>query len=78
MNLKDIAAFVAVADTGSINRAALRLNLTQPATTRRVQNFEAAMSAELLDRRAKPAVLTPIGRQVLEYCRLVRTSESGH
>jgi len=40
MNLQDIEAFVAVAETGSVNRAAARLNLTQPATTRRIQNFE--------------------------------------
>jgi DNA-binding transcriptional LysR family regulator len=43
MNLQDIEAFVAVAETGSVNRAAIRLNLTQPATTRRIQNFEAAI-----------------------------------
>ncbi len=72
MNLGDIAAFVAVAETGSINRAARRLNLTQPATTRRVQNFEAAMGgAALLNRAAKPPVLTPAGRQALEHCRRV-------
>ena len=33
MNLQDIEAFVAVAETGSVSRAALRLNLTQPATS---------------------------------------------
>jgi DNA-binding transcriptional LysR family regulator len=77
MKLQDIEAFVAVADTGSINRAALRLNLTQPATTRRVQNFEAGMGAELLDRSAKPPVLTPIGRQVLEHCRRVLKAVEG-
>jgi DNA-binding transcriptional LysR family regulator len=72
MNLADIEAFVAVAETGSVNRAALRLRLTQPATTRRVQNFEAAMGgAALLDRSSKPPVLTPAGRQALEYCRRV-------
>jgi DNA-binding transcriptional LysR family regulator len=70
MNIRDIEAFVAVAEAGSINRAALRLNLTQPATTRRVQNFEAAIGGvTLLDRRVKPPVLTPAGRQVLERCR---------
>lgn len=72
MKLQEIEAFVAVAETGSINRAALRLHLTQPATTRRVQNFEAALGAKtLLDRSAKPPVLTPIGRKVLEHCRHV-------
>jgi DNA-binding transcriptional LysR family regulator len=70
MNLHDLRAFVAVAETGSISRAALRLHVTQSATTRRVQNFEAAMGGiALLDRRAKPLAVTPAGRQVLERCR---------
>jgi DNA-binding transcriptional LysR family regulator len=72
MNLQDIEAFVAVAETGSVNRAAARLNLTQPATTRRIQNFEAAMGdAALFDRAVKPAVLTSLGNHVLEHCRRV-------
>lgn len=75
MNLPDLKAFVALAETGSISRAALRLGLTQPATTRRVQNFEASMGAiALLDRRAKPAKLTPAGRQVLAHCYRVLTA----
>lgn len=72
MNLQDIRAFVAVAETGSVNRAAIRLNLTQPATTRRIQNFEAAMGdAGLFNRTVKPAVLTAVGCHVLEHCRRV-------
>lgn len=71
MNLHDIKAFVAVAETGSVNRAALHLNLTQPATTRRVQNFEAVVGLTLLDRSTKPPALTPAGHQVLEHCRRV-------
>lgn len=72
MNLQDIEAFVAVAETGSVNRAAIRLNLTQPATTRRIQSFEAAMGQPaLFDRSVKPAALTSLGRHVLEHCRRV-------
>jgi DNA-binding transcriptional LysR family regulator len=72
MTLQGIEAFVAVAESGSINRAAVRLHLTQPALSRRVQNFEAALGgAALLDRGARPSALTPIGRQVLEHCRRV-------
>ncbi|SEP49964.1 DNA-binding transcriptional regulator, LysR family [Rhodospirillales bacterium URHD0017] len=72
MNLQDIEAFIAVAETGSVNRAAARLNLTQPATTRRIQNFEAAIGdAPLFDRSVKPAILTSLGNHVLEYCRRV-------
>jgi len=69
MNLADLKAYVALAETGSINRAALRLRLTQPAVTRRIQNFETSIRGTvLLDRRVKPPVLTPAGRQVLAHC----------
>lgn len=72
MNLQDIQAFVATAETGSVNRAAARLNLTQPAVTRRIQSFEAAMGDGLLfNRTVKPAVLTALGRHALEHCRRV-------
>ena len=75
MNLQDIEAFVAVAEAGSVNRAAARLNLTQPATTRRIQNFEAAIGgAPLFNRAVKPAALTSLGSHVLERCRRVLTA----
>jgi DNA-binding transcriptional LysR family regulator len=75
MNLQDIEAFVAVAETGSVNRAAVRLNLTQPATTRRIQNFEAVIGdAPLFNRAVKPAALTSLGSHVLEHCRRVLTA----
>lgn len=69
MNLADLKTFVAVAETGSINRAAARLNLTQPAVTRRVQSFEAAIGTALLDRSSKPPTLTEAGRRALAYGR---------
>lgn len=72
MNFQDVRAFVAVAETGSISRAASRLNLTQPAITRRIQNFEAVMgAAPLFNRSVKPPVLTALGQHVLERCRRV-------
>jgi DNA-binding transcriptional LysR family regulator len=75
MNLQDIQAFVAFAETGSVNRAAVRLNLTQPATTRRIQHFEAAIGdAPLLNRAVKPPVLTSLGSHALEHCRRVLTA----
>ena len=77
MNIQDIEAFVAVAEAGSVNRAAARLNLTQPATTRRIQNFEAAIGgAPLFNRSVKPAALTSLGSHVLERCRRVLAAVS--
>src|SRR3981189_2553561 len=71
MNLGDLKAFVAVAEAGSVNRAAAKLNLTQPAVSRRVQNLEAAIGVVLLDRSAKPPTLTEEGRRALAYGRKV-------
>ncbi|GGG40421.1 LysR family transcriptional regulator [Chelatococcus composti] len=61
MNLEDLRALVAVAETGSLARAASRLNITQPAVTRRLQRLEAELNAQLLDREQKPARLTAAG-----------------
>jgi DNA-binding transcriptional LysR family regulator len=71
MNLADLKTFIAVAETGSINRAAARLNLTQPAVTRRVQSFESEMGVPLLDRSSKPPTLTEDGRRALAHARRV-------
>jgi DNA-binding transcriptional LysR family regulator len=71
VNVRDIRAFIAVVDTGSINRAAAKLNLTQPAVSRRVQALEAAVGVALLDRSSKPPTLTAEGRLALDYGRKV-------
>src|SRR5690242_8132711 len=71
MNLADLKAFLAVAELGSVNRAAAKLNLTQPAVSRRVQGLEAALGVTLLDRSSKPPKLTTEGRLALEYGRKV-------
>lgn len=71
MELSEIKTFVAVAEAGSVNRAALALHLSQPAVTRQVQRLEAALGVQLLDRRAKPATLTPAGQTALERCRSI-------
>jgi len=64
-----VRTFVAVAEAGSVSRAAAELNLTQPAATRRLQRLEGAVGAALLDRRRRPSLLTPVGRDALERCR---------
>ncbi len=72
LNLREVSAFVAVADSGSLSKAARRLNLSQPAVSRRVKAFEDATGGgALLDRTAKPPMLTPKGRAVLQQCRRV-------
>jgi DNA-binding transcriptional LysR family regulator len=74
MDIDDVRTFVAVADAGSISRAAAELHLTQPAVTRRVQRFEDQVGARLLDRRTRPFVVTDVGRATLERCRRLLTA----
>lgn len=71
MELDELRALVAVADTRSINAAAARLHLTQPAVSRQVQRLETSLGVRLLDRRTKPVSLTPAGEAVLEHARNV-------
>jgi DNA-binding transcriptional LysR family regulator len=68
MNLEDVRAFVAVVDMGSVGRAALRLNLTQPAVSRRVQRLEETLGVTLLDRDSKPARPTRAGEAAYARC----------
>lgn len=74
MELDEIRTLVAVAEAGSVNLAASRLHVSQPAVTRRLQRLESTLGAELLDRDAKPLTLSSAGRLVLERCRQVLKS----
>ncbi|MEX3955933.1 LysR family transcriptional regulator [Trinickia sp. EG282A] len=74
MNTRDLQAFVAVVDSGSMVRAATRLHLTQPGLTRRVQNLEAMLGVPLLDRQSKPLKPTSAGREVYALARAVLRS----
>lgn len=62
MNLNDLQAFLAVADTDSFSRAAERLHLTQPAVSKRVQALESALGCRLFDRVGRRVYLTDAGR----------------
>jgi DNA-binding transcriptional LysR family regulator len=50
MELRHLRSFVAVADSGSISLAARRLNVTQPALSRQIQDLERDMGVRLFDR----------------------------
>ena len=71
MKIDDMDAFVAVIRCQSTNLAAQSLQLTQPAITRRVQNFEEDLGTNLLDRNTKPLKPTPMGWRVYEQCKVI-------
>ena len=72
----ELQALVAVAETGSMERAAIDLHLTPSALTRRIQRLEVELCAVLLDRHFKPPKLTQAGSDVLEKSRAILSSLS--
>lgn len=62
MRLDWLEDILAVAETGSFSEAAEKRHLTQSAFSRRIQNIEDHVGAELFDRTRKPVQLRPTTR----------------
>ncbi len=60
-----LRAFVAVARRGTVGRAALALNRTQPSISSRLAELESRWSTRLFHRRARGMELTPEGERLL-------------
>ena len=67
LDLGRITAFVTVARTGSISRAAEALFVTQPALTSRLQALERSLGAQLFVRSRQGSRLTDAGRALLPH-----------
>lgn len=70
-NLKQIEAFVWVADLQSFRRAADRLNTTQPNISARIAALETALGTTLMIRDAGSVRLTGKGAALLSYARQI-------
>lgn len=53
MELRQLEYFVRIADTGSINEAARKLNMSQPPLSYSLRQLEGELGAELFTRSAK-------------------------
>jgi DNA-binding transcriptional LysR family regulator len=69
--LRHLRYFVAVAEEGSINRAAARLHLTQPALSRQIRVLEDEVGECLLSRTGNSIRLTEAGQLMLAEARAV-------
>ena len=67
MNLKQIEYFVRVAELGSFSKAAMVLNIAQPALSRQVRLLEAQLHVTLLVRNGRGVVLTEMGNRLFEH-----------
>ncbi len=65
MDLKHVRAFVAVAEFGTVSKAAVRLHTTQPALSRLIIDLEGQLGFALFDRVARRLRLTAEGEQFL-------------
>lgn len=70
-----LRAFLMVVDTGSVGRAAIRLNITQPALSRMIRKLEAKVGEEVFDRHPGGMRLTAIGEALLPYARAIKQGE---
>jgi LysR family transcriptional regulator, nitrogen assimilation regulatory protein len=69
VDVRQLAALVAVAETGSVTRAAEVLHLVQPAVSRQIKLLEDELGAPLFERTRHGMALTDDGRILLEHAR---------
>jgi DNA-binding transcriptional LysR family regulator len=71
MNLNHLAIFHAVAQTGSMTLGAERLEISQPAVSKQVQELERALGVHLFDRIGRRVQLSQPGQVLANYARLL-------
>jgi LysR family nitrogen assimilation transcriptional regulator len=69
MDLKQLEYFVRVAELGSFTRAAMALDVAQPALSRQVRLLEVELRQNLLVRNGRGATPTEAGKLLLEHGR---------
>lgn len=67
--LETMRAFIAVAHEGSFTAAARRLGISTKLASKRVQQLEASLETQLLNRTTRSVSLTDVGTAFLERCR---------
>src|SRR5688500_9405395 len=77
MDLRQVRTFLAVADLGTVSKAAEQLHTTQPALSRQIVNLEIELGLKLFDRVGRRLLLTTEGGQLLNSCRVLLNSARG-
>jgi LysR family transcriptional regulator, cyn operon transcriptional activator len=69
MNLRHLRAFVEIAESGGVVRAAARLHMTQPTVSRQLHALEVELGVPLFDRIGRRVQLTSEGEDLLQRSR---------
>ncbi|MCH6468601.1 LysR family transcriptional regulator [Sinomonas terrae] len=69
MDIKQLNALLAVAETGSVTRAAQVLHLVQPAVTRQIRALESELGVSLFERSRNGMIVTEAGELLVEHAR---------
>jgi DNA-binding transcriptional LysR family regulator len=69
--LRLLRSFVAIAEEGSLTRAAARLHIAQQSLSQQVRTLEGQLGATLLERTSRGVRLTPVGAVLLREARAV-------
>lgn len=67
--MRHLRALCAIADTGSLHKAARQLGMSQPSLTTQLRRIENSLGAELFSRERTGCRPTPLGRAVLSRAR---------
>ena len=67
MNLTQLTYFIRVAEMGSFSKAAIVLDVAQPALSRQVRLLETDLRTTLLQRTGRGVVLTDAGKRLFEH-----------
>ncbi len=66
VNLELYKIFKIVADEENVTKASEKLNISQPAITKHIQNLEKQLNSKLFDRHSKGLKLNELGRKVYD------------
>jgi LysR family transcriptional regulator, nitrogen assimilation regulatory protein len=71
LDIESLKLFLAVAEHGSFTRAAIKLGMTQPTISKRVQQLEEGLSCQLLYRHGRGVNLTDAGDRLADVARSI-------
>src|ERR1700704_3013141 len=73
MDIRRLKTFVAIAELGTVSKAAVQLRIGQPALSRQISDLQQELGLRLFNRVGRRLVLSAEGEQMLVDCRRVLT-----